>query len=233
MIYGIINILAAILMIFGGVCFIVLLSARLRVFNTNSMDETVKELWKGFKKLVGVTARFSGKAVSASAKVIYEEATGKCLPNDIVNAALILTNDEVMRFIGLLDDRLYEIPYVINYTPNSNAVLWLDIQAIGLHEKYKTITGEEIKKLAMNLLQRFYQEIRNFSVNAVILAATPQRLYLAIPLSVNGQKYLEKMVNTSISLPEDTEKSRTAKRLREPIFEVVPPMAEPKEKDQG
>ena len=95
MIYGIINILAAILMIFGGVCFIVLLSARLRVFNTNSMDETVKELWKGFKKLVGVTARFSGKAVSASAKVIYEEATGKCLPNDIVNAALILTNDEV------------------------------------------------------------------------------------------------------------------------------------------
>ena len=104
---------------------------------------------------------------------------------------------------------------------------------LGFMRNIKRSLVRKSKELAMNLLQRFYQEIRNFSVNAVILAATPQRLYLAIPLSVNGQKYLEKMVNTSVSLPEDTEKSRTAERLGEPILEEVPPMAEPKEKDQG
>ena len=52
--------------------------------------------------------------------------------------------------------------------------------------------------MAESIIQNFYMETRGIRVKVFIKVASPKRLYFAIPLSVEGEEYLEKQAQPQI-----------------------------------
>ena len=131
------------------------------------------------------------KLVTSGFTLLYEEMTGQLLPEEIVNTALILNNDEVLELVKRLSDHPYETPSLEYYCPNSNGISWYDIRAVDLAPRYQNLSNEEIAKIAFYIIQNYIMEGRGLQAFIDIKIATPTRLYLAIALSEKGRKFLE------------------------------------------
>ncbi len=132
--------------------------------------------------------------------------TGEVPDDEVVNTAIILTDEEIKQLLSLLELKLYVLPVLIQYAPNINGILWLDISAVDTYPEYDGLSLEERQKIIIHLLQKFYFERRGFYVLLFLKVVTSTRLYLAIPLSKRGQRFLENQEVQSIILPGKAEK---------------------------
>lgn len=138
-------------------------------------------------------------------EAVYEVWTGHDLPEKLAHTERILSNAEVLELVQKFKNSPYIVPSLFKYIPNSLGVLWLDIKAVGLVPLYQGLTRSDICEMAENIIQNFYMETRGTCVNIFIKVASPTRLYFAIPLSVEGEKYLEKQVEEPPQIPDNYE----------------------------
>ena len=127
-------------------------------------------------------------------EAVYEGWTGHDLPEKLIHAERILSNAEVLELVQKFKNNPYIVPSLGGYIPNYQGILWLDIKAVELALRYQSFIREDICNMADYIIQNFYMETRGIRVKVFIKVASPKRLYFAIPLSVEGEKYLEKQV---------------------------------------
>lgn len=131
-------------------------------------------------------------------EAVYEGWTGHDLPEKLIHAERILSNAEVLELVQKFKNSPYLVPSVANYIQNNLGILWLDIKAVGLIPLYQGLTRSDICEMAESIIQNFYMETRGIRVKVFIKVASPKRLYFAIPLSVEGEEYLEKQAQPQI-----------------------------------
>lgn len=138
-------------------------------------------------------------------RFLYEGWTGHDLPEKLVHAERILSNAEVLELVQKFKNSPYIVPSVENYIQNNLGILWLDIKAVGLIPLYQGLTRIDICGMAESIIQNFYMETRGIRVKVFIKVASPKRLYFAIPLSVEGEKYLEKQAQEQPQIQDSYE----------------------------
>ncbi len=174
-----------------------------------------------FGRYVRKALRLLGKGLAVVVKWIYEEATGNDWPGTEANGEMILTMEEVKWLIKRFEKYLYVLPILMKYEPNDKGALWLKLGAIGYLEHLKDLPVEQLKAIAVHIVQSFYMEIRGFTPPVYILSISPQRLTFAIPLSEEGRKYLEKGIQTVRE-----KENRRQEKKPEALSEEIPPLEE-------
>ena len=107
-----------------------------------------------------------------------------------VNPALILADQETLELIDALNGHPYDTPALASYIPDVNGVSWTDIKAVGLVERYKDITNEQIAQICRNIIETYFMKSRGCQVKVYIKVATSTRLYFAVALSEDGKRFL-------------------------------------------
>lgn len=138
-------------------------------------------------------------------EAVYEGWTGHDLPEKLIHAERILSNAEVLELVQKFKNNPYIVPSLGDYIPNYQGILWLDIKAVELALRYQSFIREDICNMADYIIQNFYMETRGIRVKVFIKVASPKRLYFAIPLSVEGEKYLEKQVEDQPQIQDSYE----------------------------
>lgn len=138
-------------------------------------------------------------------EAVYEGWTGHDLPEKLIHAERILSNAEVLELVQKFKNNPYIVPSLGGYIPNYQGILWLDIKAVELALRYQSFIREDICNMADYIIQNFYMETRGIRVKVFIKVASPKRLYFAIPLSVEGEKYLEKQVEDQPQIQDSYE----------------------------
>lgn len=138
-------------------------------------------------------------------EAVYEGWTGHDLPEKLIHAERILSNAEVLELVQKFKNNPYIVPSLGDYIPNYQGILWLDIKAVELALRYQSFIREDICNMADYIIQNFYMETRGIRVKVFIKVASPKRLYFAIPLSVEGEKYLEKQVEDQPQIEDSYE----------------------------
>lgn len=138
-------------------------------------------------------------------EAVYEGWTGHDLPEKLIHAERILSNAEVLELVQKFKNNPYIVPSLGGYIPNYQGILWLDIKAVELALRYQSFIREDICNMADYIIQNFYMETRGIRVKVFIKVASPKRLYFAIPLSVEGERYLEKQAQEQPQIQDSYE----------------------------
>lgn len=151
-----------------------------------------RSTWKALK----IVLPFLGRSV-------YEEISGTPYPDTVINTSLIFSNEEMLGLVKSLDGHPYDTPSLENYIPEYRGAMWIDISAVGLVSKYKGLTNRQIQEMAERVIQNFFMETRSTKKKVEIrfLVVTSTRLYFAVPLSVDGKRYLDKQTEALPALP--------------------------------
>ena len=125
-------------------------------------------------------------------KFLYEEFLGRSPDSQIINPALILTNKEAIELTNRFKGCPYDMPFLEQFLPNCNGILWMEIIASGLCTSYATLSFSELKRIAISTIGNFYYEIKGINVPIYVKVAQKDRLYFAIPLCTDGETFLQK-----------------------------------------
>lgn len=125
-------------------------------------------------------------------KFLYEEFLGRSPDSQIINPALILTNKEAIELTNRFKGCPYVMPFLEKLSPNYNGIMWMEIIASGLCTSYATLSFSELKRIAISTIGNFYYEIKGINVPIYVKVAQKDRLYFAIPLCEDGEKFLQK-----------------------------------------
>ena len=125
-------------------------------------------------------------------KFLYEEFLGRSPDSQIINPALILTNKEAIELTNRFKGCPYDMPFLEQFLPNCNGIMWMEIIASGLCTSYATLSFSELKRIAISTIGNFYYEIKGINVPIYVKVAQKDRLYFAIPLCPDGETFLQK-----------------------------------------
>ena len=121
----------------------------------------------------------------------------------IANQALILTNQETLEVVDALNGHPYDTPALASYISNVNGISWTDIKAVGLVERYKDITNEQIAQICRNIIETYFMKSRGCQVAVYIKVATPTRLYFAVALSEDSKRFLDSQEPSAVESVSD------------------------------
>ena len=145
--------------------------------------------WEGGVKLL---LKIYWDWIKKIGKFLYEEFLGRSPDSQIINPALILTNKEAIELTNRFKGCPYVMPFLEKLSPNCNGIMWMEIIASGLCTSYATLSFSELKRIAISTIGNFYYEIKGINVPIYVKVAQKDRLYFAIPLWEEGEKFLEK-----------------------------------------
>ena len=153
------------------------------------------ESWEdGVKFLIHITFCW----IKAIFRFVYRELEGKDLQEYEVNPALILADQETLDLIDALNGHPYDTPALAGYIQNVNGISWTDVKAVGLVERYKDITNEQIAQICRNIIETYFMKSRGCQVAVYIKVATPTRLYFAVALSEDGKRFLDRQEPSAV-----------------------------------
>lgn len=156
--------------------------------------------WEDGVKFMLHTTFYGIKAIF---RFIYREIEGKDLQEYIANQALILTNQETLEVVDALNGHPYDTPALASYISNVNGISWTDIKAVGLVERYKDITNEQIAQICRNIIETYFMKSRGCQVAVYIKVATPTRLYFAVALSEDSKRFLDSQEPSAVESVSD------------------------------
>lgn len=133
---------------------------------------------------------------------LYRFFTNYVPPEELINTALSLTDEEVLELIKRFDKHPYDTPTLNTYDPNVNGISWYDLRACGLSSEYKFLSLEDIRKITLYTIQNFFMETRGLKPDVYIKVASPTRLYFAIPLCRKSRDFLENQSRELHQMPE-------------------------------
>ena len=148
-------------------------------------DYVKNTLWKFFKAIKSI--------ICGIVKLFYTELTGRTWPGEEVNYSVPLSIEELTFLVRKLEEHLYIAPTLNGYGTNSNGFFQVRIHAVAIRQNYSSLPPEQLRKLAVHIIQNFYLEVRGFSANVRILAISPQFLDFAISMTQNGLTYLKQL----------------------------------------
>ena len=154
----------------------------------DSWTDGLKDVFNTGKSIMSII----GKGVVSCMQFCYTELTGKLPDGQIINPALILTNKEAIELTNRFKNCPYVMPFLEQFLPNCNGILWMEIIAVGLYISYETLSFSELKRIAISTIGNFYYEIKGINVPIYVKVAQKDRLYFAIPLCADGEKFLQK-----------------------------------------
>ena len=125
-------------------------------------------------------------------KFLYEEFLGRSPDGQIINPALILTNKEAIELTNRFKGCPYDMPFLEQFLPNCNGILWMEIVSAGLCASYENLSFSDLKRIAISTIGNFYYEIKGINVPIYVKVAQKDRLYFAIPLCADGETFLQK-----------------------------------------
>lgn len=157
-------------------------------------------------------------AFTASFRFLYEAVTGNDTGKAAVNTALLCYDKEALQIVSRLDKHPYETPSLVSYIPNRDGCSWYDISAMGLAASYKSLENSQIAEMAHHIVQNFFLETRGYHINISIRIASPERLYFCIPLSEDGQRFINKQDSPGLSPGME---GNTGNSLEE-VFDIFP-----------
>lgn len=150
-------------------------------------------------------------------KLFYTELTGRAWPGEEVHYSVPLSIEELTFLVRKLEEHLYIAPTLGGYGTNSKGFFQVRIHAVAIRQNYSSLPPEQLRKLAVHIIQNFYLEFRGFSANVRILAISPQFLDFAIPMTQNGQEYLKRLEQQA----QETQSPSGQKPLP-PLTEKIP-----------
>lgn len=112
-------------------------------------------------------------------------------PEKAVDPNLILFNSEALELADRFRNHPFETPTLSENKVSDDGTFHCEIEALGLAEKYKSLSNIQISKMAQHTIQNYYMETRFIRVTAHIDMASPTRLCFSVPLSEEGRKKLE------------------------------------------
>lgn len=145
--------------------------------------------WEGGVKLILKTFWYGIKKIG---RFLYEEVLGKLPDGQIINPALLLTNKEAIELTNRFKGCPYDMPFLEQFLPNCNGILWMEIVSAGLCASYENLSFSDLKRIAISTIGNFYYEIKGINVPIYVKVAQKDRLYFAIPLCPDGEKFLQK-----------------------------------------
>lgn len=154
----------------------------------DSWTDGLKDVFNTGKSIMSII----GKGVVSCMQFCYTELTGKLPDGQIINPALILTNKEAIELTNRFKNYPYVMPFLEKLSPNCNGIMWMEIIAAGLCTSYATLSFSELKRIAISMIGNFYYEIKGINVPVYVKVAQKDRLYFAIPLCEDGEKFLQK-----------------------------------------
>lgn len=155
----------------------------------------------------------------------YEGMTGKVSSEKAINTALLFNNEEALELTRRLDGHPYDTTTLASYEC-ANSIAWFDIRAVGLVSAYRDTDYKQRQRIAYHIIQNFFMETRGVQVYVDVKIATSTRLYFAVPLSVEGEKYLQRQ--KSLAAIEESPVRRV-----EPMEEEIPLFDDPEDGDMG
>lgn len=155
----------------------------------------------------------------------YEGMTGKVSSEKAINTALLFNNEEALELTRRLDGHPYDTTTLASYEC-VNSIAWFDIRAVGLVSAYRDTDYKQRQRIAYHIIQNFFMETRGVQVYVDVKIATSTRLYFAVPLSVEGEKCLQRQ--KSLAAIEESPVRRV-----EPMEEEIPLFDDPEDGDMG
>ena len=122
----------------------------------------------------------------------YTELTGKLPDGQIINPTLMLTNKEAIELTNRFKGCPYDMPFLEQFLPNCNGILWMEIVSAGLCASYENLSFSDLKRISISTIGNFYYEIKGINVPIYVKVAQKDRLYFAIPLCTDGETFLQK-----------------------------------------
>lgn len=182
------------------VCPLVILTAGYILYKTNKGIKT----WESGVKFItfGLFEVFTGILFSVVHIIrwVYPKLTRFIywvteteVPEKTVNPSLILSNPEALELADRFCNHPFETPTLSDNKVSDNGIFYCEIEALGLAEKYKSQSFDNIQiaKMAQHTIQNYYMETRFIRVMAHIDMASPTRLCFSVPLSEDGRRRLE------------------------------------------
>ncbi len=154
----------------------------------DSWTDGLKDVFNTGKSIMSII----GKGVVSCMQFCYTELTGKLPDGQIINPTLMLTNKEAIELTNRFKNCPYVMPFLEQFLPNCNGIMWMEIIATGLCTSYETLSFSELKRIAISTIGNFYYETKGINVPIYVKVAQKDRLYFAIPLCADGEKFLQK-----------------------------------------
>ena len=146
-------------------------------------------------------------------KFLYEEFLGRSPDSQIINPALILTNKEAIELTNRFKGCPYDMPFLEQFLPNCNGILWMEIVSAGLCASYENLSFSDLKRIAISTIGNFYYEIKGLNFGGQIVNSPKVENYPGLE-SISGSKYSMNLLNQAMKLGAETASERV-KEVRE------------------
>ena len=133
----------------------------------DSWTDGLKDVFNTGKSIMSII----GKGVVSCMQFCYTELTGKLPDGQIINPTLMLTNKEAIELTNRFKNCPYVMPFLEQFLPNCNGILWMEIIAVGLYISYETLSFSELKRIAISTIGNFYYEIKGINVPIYVKVA--------------------------------------------------------------
>ena len=163
----------------------------------DSWTDGLKDVFNTGKSIMSII----GKGVVSCMQFCYTELTGKLPDGQIINPTLMLTNKEAIELTNRFKGCPYDMPFLEQFLPNCNGILWMEIVSAGLCASYENLSFSDLKRISISTIGNFYYEIKGINVPIYVKVAQKDRLYFAIPLCTDGETFLQKQEQFQIKNP--------------------------------
>lgn len=184
--------------------------------------------WVATKNMVAQGVKWAWKWCRKLSEQILEELTGQPSPDKSEEENLILSTQEALKLIEKFSGNPYEEPTLASYQHLEWGALKFDVYALGLTEKYKSLSKEDLKRKIYFIIRNFYLETREQTGKVYCSNVSPERFSIIVTLSKNGERIMEEKIRRRALEKEEAGKSLKKSSPKEAVPDEPEPASEPK-----
>ena len=172
------------------------LAMEMGLIKQGSCGKLILSLFKGAKNVLA----FIGE-------IFLEELSGSPLPDKVIDESLLLTNQEALHLVDVLEGSPYDTIKLTDYHVN-NGIATFHFDAVGLAPKYKDCRCDQVTQIVSYKVLHYYMKTRNTQPFVYIQSISKVHVRFSIPLSVSAKKFLEEQL-AKRELPVSSSKKET------------------------
>lgn len=135
-----------------------------------------------------------GKAGRWIYDAFYEEFAGEPPNNKKVEMQNVLPPEEQQELVKRFENFPYVLPRLEDYNMNFKGCARIDISAMGFAPAYKNLDGKGLAQMCLRIIEGYYSETRGIYPYMAVMVATPTRLVVVVPLSIQAKDMLKKKI---------------------------------------
>lgn len=183
--------------------------------------------WDATKKLMWSSISCVRKWCKKFLELLTEELTGQPSPDKTEEENLILSTQEALKLIEKFSGNPYEEPTLASYQHLEWGALKFDVYALGLTEKYKSLSKEDLRRKIFFIIRNFYLETREQTGKVYCSNVSPERFSIIVTLSKNGERIMEEKIRRRALEKEEAGKSLAKSSPKEAVPDEPEPVSKP------